>query len=92
MDNFFQKPRGEKGEAKAAVYSYYHSFTFLFTSSNVQANTEGNETPSPLSPQELVDAQLKTMDLTELKQYWEDVQSKYGDFFLKAKKGVYMIS
>ncbi|WP_342432260.1 stage III sporulation protein AE [Neobacillus sp. FSL H8-0543] len=60
---------------------------FLFTSSNVQANTEGNETPSPLSPQELVDAQLKTMDLTELKQYWEDVQSKYGGFLPESQKG-----
>ena len=60
---------------------------FLFTSSSVQANEEDKDTPSPLSPQELVDAQLKTMDLTELKQYWEDVQSKYGGFLPESQKG-----
>jgi stage III sporulation protein AE len=60
---------------------------FLFTSSSVQANDEDKEAPSPLSPQELVDAQLKTMDLTELKQYWEDVQSKYGGFLPESQKG-----
>jgi stage III sporulation protein AE len=60
---------------------------FLFTSSSVQANEEHKESPSPLSPQELVDAQLKTMDLTELKQYWEDVQNKYGGFLPESQKG-----
>jgi stage III sporulation protein AE len=60
---------------------------FLFTSSSVQANEEDKESPSPLSPQELVDAQLKTMDLTELKQYWEDVQNKYGGFLPESQKG-----
>jgi stage III sporulation protein AE len=60
---------------------------FLFTSSSVQANDEDKEAPSPLSPQELVDAQLQTMDLTELKQYWEDVQSKYGGFLPESQKG-----
>ncbi|MDF2858225.1 MAG: stage sporulation protein [Neobacillus sp.] len=60
---------------------------FLFTSSSVQANEENKESPSPLSPQELVDAQLKTMDLTELKQYWEDVQNKYGGFLPESQKG-----
>ena len=60
---------------------------FLFTSTSVQANEEENIASTPLSPQELVDAQLKNMDLTELKQYWEDVQTKYGGFLPESQKG-----
>ncbi|MBY0145614.1 stage III sporulation protein AE [Neobacillus niacini] len=59
----------------------------LFTSTSVQANDEVKDASTPLSPQELVDAQLKNMDLTELKQYWEDVQSKYGGFLPESQKG-----
>jgi stage III sporulation protein AE len=58
----------------------------LFSSTSVQAAEDEQDT-SPLSPQELVDAQLKTMDLTELKQYWEDIQSKYGGFLPESQKG-----
>lgn len=59
----------------------------FFTSTSVQANDEVSVTSTPLSPQELVDAQLKTMDLTELKQYWEDIQNKYGGFLPESQKG-----
>ncbi len=58
-----------------------------FSSTSVQANEDVNVDSTPLSPQELVDAQLKTMDLTELKQYWEDVQNKYGGFLPESQKG-----
>ena len=60
---------------------------FLFTSTSVQANEGENVASTPLSPQELVDAQLKNMDLTELKQYWEDIQTKYGGFLPESQKG-----
>lgn len=46
-----------------------------------QANT------SPLSPQELVDSQLESLDLTELKQFWEDISNKYGGFLPESQKG-----
>jgi stage III sporulation protein AE len=59
----------------------------FFTSTSVQANEEVNDASTPLSPQELVDAQLETMDLTELKQYWEDIQTKYGGFLPESQKG-----
>ncbi|MGX6442708.1 stage III sporulation protein AE [Neobacillus sp. K501] len=60
---------------------------FLFSSSSVQANEEDKEAGVPNTPQELVDAQLKTLDLTELKQYWEDIQNKYGGFLPESQKG-----
>jgi stage III sporulation protein AE len=59
----------------------------FFTSTSVQANEEANVDSTPLSPQQLVDAQLETMDLTELKQYWEDIQNKYGGFLPESQKG-----
>jgi stage III sporulation protein AE len=54
---------------------------------SVQASDETKDTSSPLSPQQLVDEQLKTMDLTELKQYWEDITNKYGGFLPESQKG-----
>jgi stage III sporulation protein AE len=59
----------------------------FFTSTSVQANDEVSKESTPLSPQELVNAQLETMDLTELKQYWEDIQNKYGGFLPESQKG-----
>ncbi|MFP7297698.1 stage III sporulation protein AE [Neobacillus niacini] len=59
----------------------------FFSSTSVQANEDVSDASTPLSPQELVDAQLKNMDLTELKQYWVDIQSEYGGFLPESQKG-----
>ncbi|MGG5255104.1 stage III sporulation protein AE [Neobacillus sp. SM06] len=59
---------------------------FLFDL-NVQASGDTQNASTPLSPTELVDNQLKTMDLTDLKKYWEDVTSKYGGFLPESQKG-----
>lgn len=59
---------------------------FLFIPS-VQASEDTQTASTPLSPTELVDNQLKTMDLTELKQYWEDITNKYGGFLPESQKG-----
>jgi stage III sporulation protein AE len=61
-------------------------FFFLMIPS-VQASENTKETSTPISPQGLVDAQLKTMDLTELKQFWEEVTTKYGGFLPESQKG-----
>jgi stage III sporulation protein AE len=62
-------------------------FFFFISIPNVQASQNSKDTSTPLSPQELVDSQLKTMDLTELKQYWEDITNKYGGFLPESQKG-----
>ncbi|XJZ26182.1 stage III sporulation protein AE [Bacillota bacterium Lsc_1132] len=59
---------------------------FLFSPS-VQASQDTQNASTPLSPTELVDKQIKTMDLTELKKYWEDITSKYGGFLPESQKG-----
>ena len=61
-------------------------FYFLFIP-NVQAASESKDTSNPISPQELVDEQLKTLDLTELKHFWEDITNKYGGFLPESQKG-----
>ncbi len=61
---------------------------FFFYIPGVQAaEEESKNTSTSLSPQQLVDAQLKTLDLTELKQFWEDITNKYGGFLPESQKG-----
>jgi stage III sporulation protein AE len=60
---------------------------FFLSIPTVQAAEESKDTSNPLSPQELVDNQLKTLDITELKQFWEDVTNKYGGFLPESQKG-----
>ncbi|MFD0827641.1 stage III sporulation protein AE [Neobacillus sp. M.A.Huq-85] len=66
-------------------------FVFFLHVPNVQASQDPSqdtkETSTPLAPQELVDSQLKSMDLTELKQFWEDIQTKYDGFLPESQKG-----
>jgi stage III sporulation protein AE len=60
---------------------------FFLSISGVQAADETKDPSNPLSPQELVDAQLKSLDMTELKQFWEDSTYKYGGFLPESQKG-----
>ena len=60
---------------------------FFLSFTSVQAATETKDPSNPLSPQELVDAQLKSLDITELKQFWEDITYKYGGFLPESQKG-----
>nr|WP_066385349.1 stage III sporulation protein AE [Neobacillus mesonae] len=65
-------------------------FIFFFSISNVhaaQGSPDEVEANAPLSPQELVDNQLESLDLTELKQFWEDITNKYGGFLPESQKG-----
>ncbi|ETI67371.1 stage III sporulation protein AE [Neobacillus vireti] len=61
--------------------------SFFLMIPSVQAVEESKDTSNPLSPQELVDSQLKGLDLAELKQFWEDITNKYGGFLPESQKG-----
>ncbi|WP_277613918.1 stage III sporulation protein AE [Neobacillus muris] len=61
-------------------------FMFFFTS-GVQAVENNEDSKTPSSPQELVDAQLETLDLSELTKFWEDISQKYGGFLPESQKG-----
>jgi stage III sporulation protein AE len=60
---------------------------FFLSITGVQAADETKDPSNPLSPQELVDAQLNSLDMTELKQFWEDITYKYGGFLPESQKG-----
>lgn len=62
-------------------------FFFFLSISNVQASQDTNNTSAPVSPQQLVNSQLKNMDLTDLTKYWEDILNKYGGFLPESQKG-----
>ncbi|MED3624430.1 stage III sporulation protein AE [Neobacillus thermocopriae] len=60
---------------------------FFLHSPSVQASLESEHKTNSLSPQELVDQQLENMDLSELKQFWEDISHKYGGYLPESQKG-----
>jgi stage III sporulation protein AE len=60
---------------------------FFLAIPSVQAFEDSKDSSTPTSPQELVDAQLKSLDITELKQFWEDITYKYGGFLPESQKG-----
>ncbi len=65
-------------------------FSFFFLIPSVQAaqgSQEKTEATTPLSPEELVDNQIESLDLSELKQFWEDITTKYGGFLPESQKG-----
>ena len=64
------------------------SFFFLIPSVQAaQGSEDGSEAVPSLSPQELVDSQLESLDLSEMKQFWEDITNKYGGFLPESQKG-----
>ncbi|NHM32198.1 stage III sporulation protein AE [Neobacillus terrae] len=48
---------------------------------------EKTEGESPVSTEAMVESQLKTLDFTELKSYWEEITDKYGGFLPESQKG-----
>ncbi|AGK54845.1 spoIIIAE [Bacillus sp. 1NLA3E] len=56
---------------------------FIFFIQPVQAI--GNQ--DTLSPDKLVDSQLESLNIDELKQYWDDIEQKYGGFLPESQKG-----
>jgi stage III sporulation protein AE len=61
-------------------------FSFFFTPV-VQAIQETSQGETPKTPQQLVELQLESLNIDELKQYWEDVTHQYGGFLPESQKG-----
>jgi stage III sporulation protein AE len=53
----------------------------------VQAIQETSQGETPKTPQQLVELQLESLNIDELKQYWEDVKHQYGGFLPESQKG-----
>lgn len=61
-------------------------FSLLFTPV-VQAIQDTSQGETPKTPQQLVELQLESLNIDELKQYWEDVKHQYGGFLPESQKG-----
>lgn len=60
---------------------------FLFYTPVVQATPQTSQGETPKTPQQLVELQLESLNIDELKQYWEDVIHQYGGFLPESQKG-----
>ncbi|MCM3765225.1 stage III sporulation protein AE [Neobacillus niacini] len=60
---------------------------FIFYAPSVQAAEESTPPSTPTAAQDLVDAQLENLDLSQLKQFWQDITDKYGGFLPESQKG-----
>ncbi|WP_442594814.1 stage III sporulation protein AE [Neobacillus sp. D3-1R] len=62
-------------------------FLSLLITPVVQASTETSQGDPPQTPQQLVESQLETLNMDELKKYWEDITHQYGGFLPESQKG-----
>jgi stage III sporulation protein AE len=53
----------------------------------VQASPQTGQAETPLTPQQLVENQIETLNIDELKQYWEGIMHEYGGFLPESQKG-----
>lgn len=53
----------------------------------VQASSQTSQGDPPQTPQQLVESQLESLNIEELKQYWEDITHQYGGFLPESQKG-----
>ncbi|UII54807.1 stage III sporulation protein AE [Cytobacillus spongiae] len=60
---------------------------YLLFIPNVQATTNEEEANETVHPEVLVEKQLETLNIDELKQFWEDVMNQYGGFLPESQKG-----
>lgn len=59
----------------------------LFHAPIVQAAENSTPPSTQATAQDLVDAQLENLDISELVKFWEDITDKYGGFLPESQKG-----
>ncbi|PLR76458.1 stage III sporulation protein AE [Bacillus sp. V3-13] len=62
------------------------TLSFVFVPA-VQASPEKDQPNPALNAEEMADVQLDTLNIDELKQFWEDILSEYGGFLPESQKG-----
>lgn len=61
---------------------------FIFFSQTVQAvENQDPVTKEPITAEELVNSQLETLKMDDLKSFWESIISQYGGFLPESQKG-----
>jgi stage III sporulation protein AE len=72
---------------KQRLYSIFFMILLIFLIYVPSVQAENPEVPSAVNPQKIVDSQLESLNIDELKQYWDDVQHRYGGFLPESQKG-----
>jgi stage III sporulation protein AE len=64
-------------------------FIFLAIPINVQASTTPQQTEQPDAPNAnmIVDEQVEKLDISDIKNYWDEVMTEYGGFLPESQKG-----
>lgn len=64
-------------------------FIFLAIPINVQASTTPQQTEQPDTPNAnmIVDEQVEKLDISDIKNYWDEVMTEYGGFLPESQKG-----
>ncbi|MGM0874169.1 MAG: stage III sporulation protein AE [Bacillota bacterium] len=64
-------------------------FIFLAIPINVQASTTPQQTEQPDTPSAdmIVDEQVEKLDISDIKNYWDEVMTEYGGFLPESQKG-----
>ncbi|MBT2687048.1 stage III sporulation protein AE [Bacillus sp. ISL-47] len=60
---------------------------FFLLAPFVQASPKTGEVDDTISPQDLVESQVDSLDLDELKGFWEEITTEYGGFLPESQKG-----
>ncbi|WP_313798329.1 stage III sporulation protein AE [Cytobacillus sp.] len=69
---------------------FLHLLLFFLLIQSVQASpntNEENEQVEAISPQAIVDSQLDSLNIDELKGFWEKISNEYGGFLPESQKG-----
>ena len=69
---------------------FLNLFLFLLLIPSVQASQNSNDVNEDIeriSPQAIVDSQLDSLNIEELKGFWEKISKEYGGFLPESQKG-----
>ena len=66
---------------------FLHMILFFLLIPGVQASQQTSEAAEAVSPQELLDSQIDTLNIDELKKFWEEISNEYGGFLPESQKG-----
>ena len=72
---------------KQRLYSVFFIILVILLIYVPIVQAESPEESNAVNPQEIVDTQLENLNIDELKQYWDDVQHRYGGFLPESQKG-----
>jgi stage III sporulation protein AE len=79
--------RGEKMKQRMQKILLSNLILFFLLAPIVQASPKTGEIEETISSQDLVESQVESLNLDELKGFWEEITTEYGGFLPESQKG-----